>query len=172
MRYLAEITSHRIVVVAVHGHCQILKVLIRFYLLVDNMAYCAVGFNGFSKFSVLWKIYNYLAMRSCLLLVRYFQLSTQLLILELDLWLSNWLCLHWSIFSFHPSLAMLTTTSGKRVFSLDMSDSEDSGNEDVIRADNSIRLWWIGEWNNLESFGWCVEVVFTFQWSCAWLVSV
>ena len=53
MRYLAEITSHRIVVVAVHGHCQILKALIRFYLLVDNMAYCAVGFNGFSKFSVL-----------------------------------------------------------------------------------------------------------------------
>jgi len=47
------------------------------------------------------------------------------------------------ICSFHPSLALLTTTSGQRQFNDSLSvdsDSEDEGPS----VENSIKLWWIG----------------------------
>lgn len=49
--------------------------------------------------------------------------------------------------SFHPTLAMITTTSGQRSYKSSILDS-DSDQSDTdspeAREDNSVRLWWIG----------------------------
>ena len=52
-------------------------------------------------------------------------------------------------YSFHPTLAMVTTSSGQRSYKSSIIDTDsDSDHSDIeqpkSRADNSVRLWWIG----------------------------
>lgn len=52
------------------------------------------------------------------------------------------------IFSFHPSLPLLATTSGQRQFKEpgNDSDNEETMDQDVIQVDNSLRIWAAGEY--------------------------
>lgn len=52
------------------------------------------------------------------------------------------------VFSFHPSLPLLATTSGQRQFEEpgNGSDNEDTMDQDLaIHVDNSLRIWVAGE---------------------------
>lgn len=54
------------------------------------------------------------------------------------------------LFSFHPSLPLLATTSGQRQFAMPGDESDDSGenamDQDImVQVDNSLRIWAAGE---------------------------